>query len=374
VLLLHGFFASRRTFDILEARLRRDGYGVFSLHLGGFGGTFNTRSVDDVADLVRAKLERIYARNPGMGPLTIVGHSKGGLVAAYYVKRLGGWRRTRAVVTLGTPHHGTPLAYLGLPLGGVSRSVWQMMPGSAFLQRLHDGPWPAQVRLASIWSRRDGWAPYPSAVLETHDLPHLVNVGSAGTTAASSRASASTRRSSARSGPARTRRRSCAASSPRCGAGARRTTARARPPAPARPDGRERHEGAALGPGARARYTRAVRDRRWDHLYDRERQPVKAYVLERFAGELARELEAWPPPFVEWVSDELRARWAAGAAERPRDDVVRFALEIARLDLQRDFEAVERQLAAGAHRLQTPAEAAALHLLVRLVTEKCLGL
>ncbi|ABS24580.1 hypothetical protein [Anaeromyxobacter sp. Fw109-5] len=117
-----------------------------------------------------------------------------------------------------------------------------------------------------------------------------------------------------------------------------------------------------------------MRDRRWDHLYDRERQPVKAYVLERFAGELARELEAWPPPFVEWVSDELRARWAAGAAERPRDDVLRFALEVARLDLVRDFEGVERHLAADAHRLQTPAEAAALHLLVRLVTEKCLGL
>jgi pimeloyl-ACP methyl ester carboxylesterase len=180
VLLLHGFFASRRTFDILERRLRRDGYGVFSLHLGGFGGAFNTRGIDEVADLVRAKIERIYARNPGLGPLTIVGHSKGGLVATYYVKRLGGWRRTRAVVTLGAPHHGTPLAYLGLPLGGLSRSVWQMMPGSAFLERLHDGPWPAQVRLASIWSRRDGWAPYPTSVIETHGLPHLVNVEAKG--------------------------------------------------------------------------------------------------------------------------------------------------------------------------------------------------
>ena len=51
-----------------------------------------------------------------------------------------------------------------------------------------------------------------------------------------------------------------------------------------------------------------MRDRRWDFLYDRQRQPVKAYVLGRFAEELARELAAWPPPFVEWVSDELRAR------------------------------------------------------------------
>jgi hypothetical protein len=117
-----------------------------------------------------------------------------------------------------------------------------------------------------------------------------------------------------------------------------------------------------------------VRDRRWDFLYDRQKQPVKAYVLSRFAEELAAELAAWPPPFVEWVSEELRRRWEAGLAERPRDDVIRFALELARLDLLREFEEVERRLRDEPHRVQSPAEEAALHLLVRLVTEKCLGL
>jgi hypothetical protein len=117
-----------------------------------------------------------------------------------------------------------------------------------------------------------------------------------------------------------------------------------------------------------------VRDRRWDFLYDRQTQPVRAYVLERFAEELAEELSRWPPPFLEWVSDELRRRWAVGTEQRPRDDVLRFALELARLDLLREFEEVERRLAAEGHRLKSPAEAAALHLLVRLLTEKCLGL
>jgi len=176
VLLLHGFFTSRRTFDVLERRLRRDGYGVFTLDLGGLGRTLNTRGIDDLADLVRAKVERIYARNPGLGPLTIVGHSKGGLIAAWYVKKLGGWRRTRAVVALGTPFHGTPLAWLGVPVGFFARSLWQLFPGSPFLRRLEQGPWPGQVRLVSIWSRRDEAAPYPSGVLETHGLPHLANV------------------------------------------------------------------------------------------------------------------------------------------------------------------------------------------------------
>jgi hypothetical protein len=117
-----------------------------------------------------------------------------------------------------------------------------------------------------------------------------------------------------------------------------------------------------------------MRDRRWDFLYDRQKQPVKAYILERFAEELARELSAWPPPFLEWVSEELRARYAAGAAARPRDDVVRFALELARLDLVREYGELERRLGTEGHRLHTPAEEAALHLLLVLVTERCLAL
>ena len=176
VLLLHGWFSARRTFDVLERRLRRDGYGVFSFDLGGLRGSFAGRGIDDLANLVRTKMERLYERHPRLGPLAIVGHSKGGLIAAYYVKKLGGWRRTRAVVTLGTPYHGTPLAWLALPFVPFTRSILQMAPGSRFLARLHDGAWPPQVRLASLWSREDGAAPYPSCLVDTHGLPHFTNV------------------------------------------------------------------------------------------------------------------------------------------------------------------------------------------------------
>lgn len=120
-----------------------------------------------------------------------------------------------------------------------------------------------------------------------------------------------------------------------------------------------------------------MRDRRFDWLYDRQRLPVKTFIAERFAQELADELAAWPPPpaALEWVSDELRERWAAGLAERPREQVLRLALELAKLDLRREFEAEERLFTAErSARLQTPVEEAACHLLVRFVTEKCLGL
>jgi hypothetical protein len=118
-----------------------------------------------------------------------------------------------------------------------------------------------------------------------------------------------------------------------------------------------------------------VRDRRWDFLYDRQKQPVKAYVLERFAEELAGELEAWPPPFVDWVSDAQRARWAAGVESKPKEDVLRLALELARLDLLREHERYEQLLARdAAARLRSDADTAALQLLVFFATERCLAL
>jgi pimeloyl-ACP methyl ester carboxylesterase len=99
--------------------------------------------------------------------LTIIGHSKGGLIGAYYVKRLGGEKRTRTLVTLGTPHNGTPSTWVALPMAILDRSILQMTPQSAFVRLLQEGPWPAKVRFTSIYSRRDRLTVYPAAVLGT---------------------------------------------------------------------------------------------------------------------------------------------------------------------------------------------------------------
>ena len=116
-----------------------------------------------------------------------------------------------------------------------------------------------------------------------------------------------------------------------------------------------------------------MRDRRWDFLYDREKEPVRAWIVARFAEHLAEELAAWPPPFVEWVSDALRARWAAGLSHRPSDAAVRLALELARLDLARDYDEIDRRMGSDGGGA-TPEERAAVHLLATFLAEKCLGL
>lgn len=173
VLLIYGFGATRRIFGILEKRLRRDGFCVFSLNLGGLFETFNTRCIEELALHVHEKVERLCEKHK-LGKISIVGHSKGGLIGRYYVKRLGGSHRVKALITLGTPHHGNHWAFLGAfsPLGLFSKSVWQMVPMSGFIRNLKKGPWPKSVKLTSIFSRDDKICFYKSSML---DIPANCN-------------------------------------------------------------------------------------------------------------------------------------------------------------------------------------------------------
>jgi pSer/pThr/pTyr-binding forkhead associated (FHA) protein len=65
------------------------------------------------------------------GPITIVAHSMGCLVARHYVERLGGKRRVERVVLLGGPHAGNPYAFAALLSGpkllplGVKSARWR---------------------------------------------------------------------------------------------------------------------------------------------------------------------------------------------------------------------------------------------------------
>jgi hypothetical protein len=118
-----------------------------------------------------------------------------------------------------------------------------------------------------------------------------------------------------------------------------------------------------------------VRDRRWDHLYDLQKQPVKEVVLTRFAEELADRLRAWPPADVEWLSEDLRLRYAAGLSGPPREEVLRLGLELSRLDLLREHEPYDELMRNRAPVVcRGPAEEAALQLLVLYVGEECLSL
>lgn len=182
VLLLYGFGATRRVFSILERRLRKDGFCVFSFNLGGVFDTFNTHCIEEMAQLVNDKVERLCERHH-LKKISIIGHSKGGLIGRYYIKRLGGAHRVKALITLGTPHGGNPWALLGVfsPLALFSRSIWQMYPMSPFIRRLQKGTWPRHVRLVSLYSKDDRICFYKSAMLDgAGEATNIKNVELAG--------------------------------------------------------------------------------------------------------------------------------------------------------------------------------------------------
>ncbi len=165
VLLIHGFFQTRNIWSVMEERLRADGFGVLSFHLGGLMWRFNTHPIDRLAAQVANKVESLSARH-GLSRLHIVGHSKGGLIARRYVQDFGGENRVRSIITLGTPHHGTPTAALGVALMGMGTlptSARELLPSSPTIRRLAEDR--SLVPLTSIYSREDLVCPYWCSIL-----------------------------------------------------------------------------------------------------------------------------------------------------------------------------------------------------------------
>jgi len=162
VLLLQGYLANRGSVHLLARRLHERGHVVMTYKLGG---RMNLHDIRDTAGLVARKVESLVQQT-GVSQVDIIGHSMGGLVGLYYLKRLGGRHRVRRLILLGSPAAGTWSAVFGLvtaPLGAASR---QLLPGSSFLRELADAPLPPGVDLVTISGDRDFFAPMRTTILQ----------------------------------------------------------------------------------------------------------------------------------------------------------------------------------------------------------------
>jgi pimeloyl-ACP methyl ester carboxylesterase len=162
VLLLHGYLGTRGSMYILERRLNDDGICVFSFNLG----SLNVRDIRTSAFLIHRKIESILAQTP-VKKIDIIGHSMGGLIGLYYIKKLGGHEKVRKIIMMGTPIRGTWAALLGVAtVGLISASAWQLLPGSRLLKELSAGPLPRAVQYYTIAAQRDWVCPIDSTPLE----------------------------------------------------------------------------------------------------------------------------------------------------------------------------------------------------------------
>lgn len=175
ILLLHGILGQELIYwNLLKKYLRDDEYHFHEVRLPFLGFGDLRRSAEKILQAVDALL-RDCPREATHGRVDIVAHSAGGLAARYYVKFLGGDRRVRTLVTLGTPHHGTITSFLA-PWATVAR---QTLPDSEFLRQLNEGGEVVPgVRFTSIYSSTDGIIVPPSSAI----LEGATNVRVTGTT------------------------------------------------------------------------------------------------------------------------------------------------------------------------------------------------
>ncbi|MEV7792675.1 alpha/beta fold hydrolase [Streptomyces sp. NPDC087512] len=162
VVLLHGFIDNRSVFLLLRRSLAQHGrQQVESLNYSPL-----TCDIRCAAELLGRHIEEICERT-GSDRVDVVGHSLGGLIARYYVQRLGGDRRVRTLVTLGTPHAGTRV----VPLANAHPIVRQMRPGSAVIEELARPAPGCRTRFVSFWSDLDRvMDPLETACLDHPDL------------------------------------------------------------------------------------------------------------------------------------------------------------------------------------------------------------
>ncbi len=141
VLLLHGFSCNRGLWNGWMRRLHSEGHAFAALSMEPIYG-----SIDAYADEIEAAVQQL-TEAAGSAPL-ILCHSMGGLAARAWWRRHGRQGRAHAIVTLGTPHVGTPMARWGRAL-----NVQQMRPRSAWLSELarHEEmqPLPPMLCIAS---------------------------------------------------------------------------------------------------------------------------------------------------------------------------------------------------------------------------------
>lgn len=143
----------------LCSRLEVEGFDVFECDLPYLQLGDVARSAAHLAIEVQRTRYRFDAEK-----INLVGHSLGGVIARYYLQKLGGWKYVHRAVYLGTPHKGVYWAVFGL----ATKAGRQLLPNSRLLTDLNNDPSRCRkIKCLSIISNFDEMiVPRESGILD----------------------------------------------------------------------------------------------------------------------------------------------------------------------------------------------------------------
>ncbi|MFE1591467.1 esterase/lipase family protein [Nocardia sp. NPDC058705] len=194
VVLVHGTTAnSALNWWALSPKLADAGYCVFTFDYGmnllSMGLVGGLGDIAQSAETMRVFVDKVLAATSA-SKVDVVGHSQGGMMPNYYIKRLGGAAKVDTLIGLAPSNHGTTArglveladaarltgwitglyTLLGYP-GGIQQTV-----GSEFQKALFaDGDTVPGVRYVVIQTRYDRVVtPYTNAFLQGDDVTNIL--------------------------------------------------------------------------------------------------------------------------------------------------------------------------------------------------------
>ena len=163
VLLVHGYSLNRACFTFLQTYLHTRGWEwVWAINHGP-----RSSPIPVFAKRLGRSIERL-CEETGAEQIDIVGHSMGGIVAAYALKEFGYAHRVRRLITLGTPWAGSRTHVFSW-----LREGHDLAPDSEVVQALQD----YSGTTTAIWSQSDHLVIPVSSAAPVHaqciEVPHL---------------------------------------------------------------------------------------------------------------------------------------------------------------------------------------------------------
>lgn len=161
IILVHGFADTAWTpwwGDLKDYLKEYDpGVEIYQLDFGKKikSSVFNTEksifgtavgSVKDYAEELKEFIEEL-----GKKDLNIIGHSMGGITSRWFIEELNGGRYVKSLITLGSPHQGTKLAYFG----AFTQGARDLEPESELLQTLNSNKLDNNISYTALWGGND---------------------------------------------------------------------------------------------------------------------------------------------------------------------------------------------------------------------------